>query len=202
MDSTSGKLIIELFQQIVPEHSRISDLKKIDFVLWQNRAEKHVPQIAYAPRELGVKPKDNKGREGIHMLTTHGGRKAKCFDWMFRSDVVKIKNENGRQEEYSLDEILAVLNWLTDRFGAGWFPLANNVEKLGHNEEADGLGVAILRQKPRNIRHAQGSSYLGVVLERVGILEWNNKPKGIEWRIISQVQSLDELRKVMNEKTA
>jgi len=136
------------------------------------------------------------------MLITHGGRKAKRFDWLFRNDVVKIKNENGRQEEYSLAEILAVLRWLTDRFGAAWFTLANNVEKLGHDEEADGLGVSILRQRPRNISHAQGSSYLGVVLEHAGILEWNNRQRGIEWRIIHQARTLDELRKVMDKKMA
>jgi hypothetical protein len=134
------------------------------------------------------------------MLITHGGRKAKRFEWLFRNDVVKIENEKGRQEEYSLAEILAVLSWLTDRFGAAWFPLANNVVKLGHDEEADGLGVAILRQRPRNISHAQGSSYLGVVLDHVGILEWNNRQRGIEWRIIRQARTLDEIRKVMDKK--
>jgi hypothetical protein len=132
---------------------------------------------------------------------THGGRKAKRFEWVFRNDLVKIKNENGRQEEYSLPEILAVLNWLTDRFGVTWFPLANNVEKLWHDEEADGLGVAILRQQPRKIKHAQGSSYLGVVLEYAGILKWNNKQRGIEWHIIFQTPTLDELRIVMDKKT-
>ena len=136
------------------------------------------------------------------MLMTHGGRRAKRFDWAFSNDYVRIKNENERQEEYSLAEIFAVLDWLTQRFGADWFPLANNVEKLWHNEEADGLGVAILRQQPRNISHAQGSSYLGVVLEHVGILEWNNRQRGIEWRIIRQAQTLDELRKTMDIKTA
>ncbi len=132
------------------------------------------------------------------MLITHGGRKAKRFEWLFRNGIVKIKNEKGRQEEYSLDEILAVLSWLTDRFGAAWFPLANNVVKLYHDEEADGLGVAILQQRrPKNISHAQGSSYLGVVLEHAGILEWNNRKRGIEWRIIRQTRTLDELRKVI-----
>jgi hypothetical protein len=93
---------------------------------------------------------------------------------MFQEDYVKIKNENGRQEEYSVHEIFEVLNWLTDKFGLDWFPLANNVEKLGNETEVNGLGVAILQKRPRKISHAQGASYLGVVLEHVGILEWNN----------------------------
>lgn len=136
------------------------------------------------------------------MLMTHGGRRAKRFDWAFRNDCVRIKNENERQEDYSLAEIFAVLRWLTGKFGADWFPLANNVEKLGHDKEADGLGVAIFRQQPRNVSHAQGSSYLGLVLEEIGILEWNNRQRGIEWRIIRKPRSLDELRNAMNPRTA
>lgn len=136
------------------------------------------------------------------MLRTHGGAKAKGFDWEFRNDYIIITNENRRHEEYSLSETFAIINWLRDRFDSKWFPLANNVEKLGHNEEIDGLGVAILHQQPRNISHAQGSSYLGVVLESVGILEWNNYQKGIEWRIIRQIQSVDELKKFIGTKTA
>jgi len=132
------------------------------------------------------------------MLITHGGAKAKRFRWVCRDDYVIINNENKRHEEYSLAEILAVINWLGDRFGAGWFPLANDVGKLGRGEEADGLGVAILRQQPRNITHAQGSSYLGVVLEHVRILEWNNRHRGIQWRIIRQPATLDELRTTMD----
>jgi len=39
MKSDHGKLIIQTFEEMVPEHSGISDLKKIDFVLWQSRSE-------------------------------------------------------------------------------------------------------------------------------------------------------------------
>lgn len=34
---------MRIFEEMVPEHERISDLKKIDFVLWQSRAEQAVP---------------------------------------------------------------------------------------------------------------------------------------------------------------
>lgn len=134
------------------------------------------------------------------MLLTHGGRKAKRFNWALQDDYVKIKNENGLQHEYPLGEIFDVTNWLTEKFGLSWFPLANNVEKLGQDTEVDGLGVAILRQRPRNISHAQGASYLGVVLEHVEILEWNNKRRGIQWRIICPGLNLDELRKAIKAK--
>lgn len=136
------------------------------------------------------------------MCITHGGRKAKRFTWEFHNDYVTIRNENGRQEEYGLTEIFKIINWLWERFVSGWFPLANNVEKLGHNQEIDGLGVAILRQQPGDVSHAQGSSYLGVVLECAGILEWNNRQKGIEWRFACQPRSPDELRELLGGQKA
>ncbi len=43
MRSDHGKLVLRIFEEMVPEHERISDLKKIDFVLWQSRAEQAVP---------------------------------------------------------------------------------------------------------------------------------------------------------------
>lgn len=132
------------------------------------------------------------------MLITHGGRKAKRFKWDFQDDLIRIKNEKGRHEEYPITEVHAVLEWLAERFGSGWFPLANNVEKLGQGTEVDGLGVSILRQSLKNISHAQGASYLGVVLEHTGILEWNNRSKGIQWRITCAGLILDELRKLFS----
>jgi hypothetical protein len=134
------------------------------------------------------------------MHITHGGRNAKHFVWVYNNDIVKITNENGRKEEYSLAEILAIFNWLVLKFGITWFPLANNVAKLGRNEESDGLGVAILRQHPKKISHAQGASYLGVIMENVGLLEWNGRHWRIEWRIIvKQTLTTGELRKFLQK---
>ncbi len=38
LTSNDGMLIVKMFDELVPEHNRISRLKKIDFVLWQIRA--------------------------------------------------------------------------------------------------------------------------------------------------------------------
>lgn len=38
MLSPTGKMIIDIFNNTVPEANKISDVKKVDFVLWQNRA--------------------------------------------------------------------------------------------------------------------------------------------------------------------
>ena len=117
------------------------------------------------------------------MSSTHGARGIK-FVWDFsEEDGVSIKNEKGRYHFYTTKEIVTILNELFERFGNNWFPLANNVEKLGKGTEQFGLGMAILSQQPGNITHAQGSSYLGVVLEESGILKWNEEKKGIRWKI-------------------
>lgn len=60
-----------------------------------------------------------------------------------------------------------------------------NVENLGNGTETMGLGMIILFEGKNDIRHAQGASYLGVVLENVGYLKWNGKTRGIEWRLIN-----------------
>ena len=35
--STDGELVVRLFNEMIPEHTEITDLKKVDFVLWQTR---------------------------------------------------------------------------------------------------------------------------------------------------------------------
>lgn len=85
---------------------------------------------------------------------------------------------------YQLDEIVTIINWLQKEFGTKWFPLANDVQKLGNGTEVTGLGVAILNHAPGDIEHAQGASYLGVVLDHLGVLKWNGRRRGIKWQII------------------
>jgi hypothetical protein len=31
-------MMIDVFDELVPEHDRITDIKKVDFVLWQTRS--------------------------------------------------------------------------------------------------------------------------------------------------------------------
>ena len=76
-----------------------------------------------------------------------------------------------------------IIQWLYENFQMDWFPLANNVELMHRGEERPGLGMAILKGTPHDISHAQGSSYLGVVLEEAGVLEWNGERRGIQWRL-------------------
>ena len=72
---------------------------------------------------------------------------------------------------------------IKNEFGSDYFPLANNVEKLTNDNEGRGLGTAILDLNPGKVRHAQGASYIGPVLEEIGYFEWNVKNRGIKWRL-------------------
>jgi len=56
-----------------------------------------------------------------------------------------------------------------------------------------GLGKAILELDDSDVTHAQGSSYLGVVLEECGYFVWNGKHRGIHWRLINTDFSIPAL---------
>lgn len=123
------------------------------------------------------------------MSETQGGiNKRKGFEWSYLAEekkiVIKKQGDKSRQHQYSVREIESILSRLESFFGNGFFPLANNVEKLGNGTERQGLGTAILEQRPGDTYHAQGSSYLGVVMEECGYFEWNGKHVGIHWRLI------------------
>ena len=133
------------------------------------------------------------------MSTTHGGKNIQ-FRWFLEDDLLIIKNEKGRVHRYSLDEIVEILQWLEQQFGQSWFPLANNVAKLGKGTEKLGLGTAILEQSPGDITHAQGSSYLGVVLEEVGLLRWNGAKRGIKWKLVQSEIDRESIRRALTLK--
>ena len=125
---------------------------------------------------------------------THGGR-SRSFSWRIEGDSLRILSESGVSHEYSVQEVLAILNLLHAHFRNNWFPLANNVEKLHHGTERYGLGAgAIHQQRPGDTLHAQGASYLGVVLEQAAIFEWNGNARQIQWRICRMPDDLQELR--------
>jgi hypothetical protein len=55
---------------------------------------------------------------------------------------------------------------------------------LVRGEEKPGLATTILQVYPGDMTRAQGASYLGVILEELGYLEWNNKTLGIAWKLL------------------
>ncbi|MGA2260730.1 MAG: hypothetical protein ABSH28_04750 [Acidobacteriota bacterium] len=130
------------------------------------------------------------------MTMTHGGR-AKLFSWFFGADHVLIENEDHLRHTFSVEEIFSILSCIQTEFARRWFPLANNVEKMYRRTERPGLGTTIHQMRPGDTLHAQGASYLGVVLEEIGILEWNGRPRGISWRLINHPGDLSTLRALL-----
>jgi len=70
------------------------------------------------------------------MLTTHG--KNICFDFHLENDFLIIQNEKGRIHKYHVEEVIDIIDWLSEEFGSYWFPLANNVQKMGNGTEKGG----------------------------------------------------------------
>jgi hypothetical protein len=127
--------------------------------------------------------------------TRGGASKRKCFTWHcdLQLDRITTTSEDGTAHTYHIAEIQSIVQYLHSKFGDAFFPLANNVAKLGAGTEQRGLGTAILAQKPGDTTHAQGASYLGVVLEEAGYFEWNGRHRGIAWRLIDHDFSAETL---------
>lgn len=137
------------------------------------------------------------------MSTTRGGpNKRKAFAWTFdaRSRVLSIENREGRVLTYSLRQVQVILDTLWNYFGRDLFPLANNVARLGKGSEKPGLGMVILETIPGDVSRAQGASYLGVVLEECGFLEWNGESKGVAWRLLETDFSPDTLARRLTDR--
>jgi hypothetical protein len=131
--------------------------------------------------------------------------KRKTFTWQYDPQLERITttSEDGILHTYTVHEIQAILQHLAGQFGGAFFPLANNVAKLGAGTEQPGLGTAILALQPGGTYHAQGASYLGVVLEEAGYLKWNGKHRGIAWRLIDRDFSINALvARLQNAPTA
>jgi hypothetical protein len=127
---------------------------------------------------------------------TRGGR-AKSFCWMAdqNQDALIIRKADHSIEQFNFGELFLIVHELFDVFGYDFFPLANNVELLQAGQEKAGLGSIIMNVRPGEIGHAQAASQIGVVLETVGLLEWNGRSRGIKWRIKRQLPStIDDLR--------
>jgi hypothetical protein len=130
---------------------------------------------------------------------THGG-KAIDFDWSFQENLLVINSNTSQMHEYTLQEIVNILSILHSKFGNDWFPLANNIEKMPKQKEKLGLGSIIYSLAPGKTHHAQGASYLGIILEETGILKWNRKIKGIEWQIAEVCLDSNSIQRALKER--
>ena len=127
------------------------------------------------------------------MSRTHGGGNAVSFDWQLSGDALEIfKTSDPSYRNYTRNDLIQACRWLFSTFGQGWFPLANNVQLLGNGTEQNGLGVALYRIHP-NTAYGQGASYVGVVLEELGLLEWNGAINGICWRFTVCLECVEQV---------
>lgn len=121
------------------------------------------------------------------MATTRGSAsRRRHFNWTYDSPTRSLVavNDRHRALSYDIEKILEILRALQTQFGNEFFPLANNVVLLNRGEEKPGLANTILQVYPGDFTRAQGASYLGVMLEELGYLEWNNKTLGIAWKLL------------------
>lgn len=170
-----------------------------DDIYWNILNRQQEPSQGGNHKQIEKQTKYSFKRKKLH--TRGGPGKRIHFDWWFDENLkeIKIESEKGRHHSFSLDEILSIIVTIKTEFGTGSFPLANNVAKLGTGTEVRGLGTIILDQSPGDVTHAQGSSYLGPVLEHLGYFVWNGKYKGIKWSLKDLNIDIRDLTKRLTE---
>ena len=73
---------------------------------------------------------------------THGGAGSRSFRWWWEGATLHICRQNGWRDQFLMAELAEILKSLEDQFGSGWFPLANNVEKMWNGTEKPGFGAS------------------------------------------------------------
>lgn len=153
-----------------------------------------------ASKDSEMVENESKTKDGSFKLMTHGHR-SKPFDCFYDSEkrIIKIRNEDDRVDIFKIELIWDVLSCLKKGFSDGFFPLGNNVEKLGKNTEIIGLGRKIYELNGKDIKNAQAASYLGPSFVHAGIFQWNQEKKGIKWRIVKNFDSINDIHNILKE---
>lgn len=136
------------------------------------------------------------------MFKTHGGEnKGKAFSCLLENDNLILKRIDEQLTTktltFGIREIMEILSWLHGKFGTDWFALGSKVDALDTDDGKSGLAIAILQVYPGDKLHAAGALYLGVILEKAGIFEWNQKNRGIQWRIVKEIHKPNELKSLI-----
>ena len=130
------------------------------------------------------------------MATTRGSvSRRRQFSWTYEPQTKSLVaiNDRHRLISFDVEKVLEIICLLDTHFGSDFFLLANNVVLLNKGEEKPGLATTILQVYPGDLTRAQGASYLGVILEELGYLEWNNKTFGIAWRLLPRERNRSAL---------
>lgn len=113
----------------------------------------------------------------------HGG----LFNWLIDAEgSVEIRRRFvGGQVTVNLyrSEELDQLNVFVA--GKEWAALANNVEKLHHGTEKEGLGQFLKDALGMSVAAAQGASQLAALFVRAGVWEDNGRKRGMAFRCLT-----------------
>lgn len=155
---------------------------------------------ASAPVKTGHKTDKAK-----YPFITHG--KGYRFRVDYNSDNESITfsypvKEYGKQREddtFTLSEIQRITGYLKEYFEGRSFPLANDVQRLGNNNEKAGLGMAI-RTLPQKVLKAQAASYLGPYLEKIGVFKLI-VPRPARWKLLVEPDEVGRMIKSFHGET-
>jgi hypothetical protein len=140
---------------------------------------------------------------GACMSFTRGGPgRQRQFQWQFDpvTRQLLILNENHWDFMYSLEEVQKILQGIYAMFSTGPFRLSSRDGFPGEEEkEYTGFIRIILKVLPHDYPRAMGASYLGVVLEEAGFLQWNGQTRGIAWNLINTDFSEEALTRRMTK---
>lgn len=115
-----------------------------------------------------------------HVCVTKGkGRKATEFTWAVKKNsIVFAAKTKKTQGQFSSEQVIAMLAWLFGRFGYSYFPLENTVNNMPIKRARAGFGKAARLSKVVPAH----TSYLGSILEDLGMLQPNDSSAKIEWK--------------------
>lgn len=131
------------------------------------------------------------------MFKTHGGENSKRFSCSIEGENLVLQRLDQTSQEtktltFGIREIVEIVSWLHGKFTKEFFPIGNTQDST-HPEKL-GLAMAILQVYPNDKLHAAGAPCLAVVLENIGIFQWNSKDRGIEWKIAKEIHTPNELK--------
>ena len=118
------------------------------------------------------------------------GGKAKTFQWKIDEDcTVSIKRvfhlESGTKENIktvSSDELEKINAFVSSE---NWCHLANNVDKLRHGTEKEGIGKFLYDELGWNETDCQLASHLGPIFFMSGVWDYNGRKRGIMFKRMS-----------------
>ncbi len=82
---------------------------------------------------------------------------------------------------YSKDELEQLNAFVAER---EWAALANDVEKLHHGTEKEGLGQFLKEVLGMSVAAAQGASQLAAIFVKAGVWEDNGRKRGMAFRCV------------------